>query len=183
MLTSIDKDKFVAAFSVQNHAECSRIIARCLLGDVTRRYGARLRDNFEAEELAQGLFAIVVAEIHALRDPLAVEAWFWQIADRHLINQRKKATREIPVSQPENHVQGRSPILGKASSSVPFEQEERRRFTRGLARLKPTDAAIMALRLAGWTNHKIAELFNVTVDAIKKRAQRAAEVLGRRGNR
>jgi RNA polymerase sigma factor (sigma-70 family) len=168
-----DKKTFIAAFEQGRHNDCVQLVVARLVPVVRRKYEAALRDTYAVDELVQDLLADVIQSLPKLREPAAVSAWFQTCADNHLSTwlRRKKRGRVVTaISNLDHVVDAKTP----RSDSV---WNQRKSLLRGIEKLKATDAAIVAFRMAEWPHERIADLLAISVESAKKRYQRAVKTM------
>ena len=148
-------DERTAAFErlAQEHLDGSYRLARAIMG----RSG-------EAEDAVHDAFETAWSKWHSLRDPARFEAWFGRIVvntcrDRLRRNARRR-TEQLDMTTP-----GHDPLAGA---------EVRDELDRALARLKPDDQIVLALRYyRDLTIDDIAALMDVRPGTVMSRIHRA----------
>lgn len=154
-----DEHERAAAFErlANDHLDASYRLARAILG----RAG-------EAEDVVHDAFETAWRKWPSLRDPARFEAWFGRIVvntcrDRLRRNARRRT--EVLDSDAPGHVPSHDPLAGT---------EDRDELDRALARLKPDDQIVLALRYyRDLTVDDIAALMDVRPGTVMSRIHRA----------
>jgi RNA polymerase sigma-70 factor (ECF subfamily) len=131
----------------------------------------RTRDRSAAQDLAQEalLAAIVALRAGRLRDPEKLSAFVWGTA-RNVINNFVRARRRVPAGEALVDVVG-----AEGSQLQDLESGERLSLvTRALARLEPSERAILQMTLVeGLQPDEITLRLGLTSDVMRQRKCRA----------
>ncbi|MDZ4860492.1 MAG: sigma-70 family RNA polymerase sigma factor [Candidatus Hydrogenedentes bacterium] len=134
---------------------------------------SRLRNPQDAEDAVQESFLKAYRGLNTLREQNQFGAWLAVIV-RNTCNSVGRKNSEVtePISDS---------VAGRETLPAQIERNETRRLVRTrLDQLEESDREILLLHyFAGNSTRDIADLLQITRDAVKKRLQRAREALGR----
>ncbi len=128
---------------------------------------ARLRNQAEAQELAQEVFIHAMTKLEQLRDAQCFLGWLRQITVRMAIN---RLTRRGPVHGAEPEVLQSAPAVGDTPLEQIVRAEQRAEVLGGLKRLKAVDRATLeGFYLQGRSLKQLSREFDVPVGTVKRR--------------
>lgn len=129
-----------------------------------------------SEDLVQLVFYRILRYRHTYRDVGSFTAWMYHIARRTLIDYRRHATATDATME--------NPALELLTDEAPHAadsaatHDETRLLTRAMALLAPEEREILVLaRFQEMPHADIAEVFNISVGAVKVRVHRAMKEL------
>ena len=129
-----------------------------------RLAGAILGRSGEAEDAVHDAFENAWRKWSTLREPARFEAWFGRIVVNTCRDRLRRSTRRR-TEELDGHEPGHDPLAGN---------EVRDELDRALARLKPDDQVVLALRYyRDLTVDDIAELMDVRPGTVMSRIHRA----------
>ena len=131
-----------------------------------------VEDVFLAEDVTQETFLKIGQHADTFRFGSNEKGWIMTIAHHTAIDMLREKKRELPKEEVE--IQGSESISMKEITEKEGEEE----FLRLLGTLKEVDRQIISLHLIGELKHKeIAGVLDMSVDAVKKRYERAIKKL------
>lgn len=152
------------------------------LGELFERHHRRLYGFFfrlaggrgAAEDLVQEVFVRMLKYRHTFRAGAEFGPWMYALARNAATDRWRGRPHELPVEPdaPEPAAEGPHPLDGLVAG------EERSRLRRALGRLAPEKRELLLLARSGELRYeRIAEMFGLTVGAVKVRVHRTMKEL------
>ena len=128
-------------------------------------------DMHDAADAAQSAFTELFANWNAVRSP---RAWLWTVAFRQMLRQHASAGYSFDLP-------GQEPTAAPASVRLELREETQAVLSR-LRRLPLAQRQVLALIYDQFSYSEIAQIMNISQDAVRKNAERArrrmTELLG-----
>lgn len=138
-----------------------------------------LGDHWEAEEVFQEVFIVVLKKIDTFREDSQLKTWLYRIAVNKTINHLKKKKRERKLfdrilSEKENKVE---------KDYIPYSvkrEDQQQYIMKLMACLNSNQRACVVLRsIEGLCYEEIADVLEVKINTVKSRLKRAREKMVR----
>ena len=127
----------------------------------------KMRNQAEAQELAQEVFVHAMRKIAQVRDPRSFPGWIKTVTKRMAIN---RLTRRGPIQKVEDGFLDTAAAAGVTPLESLIRTEQASELHRALDLLKPVDrATLLAFYIRGRTLKQMSREFEVPIGTIKRR--------------
>jgi RNA polymerase sigma factor (sigma-70 family) len=182
-------NRFLCDLRRRKAAAIQRLVNRyesIAINTVRRHLGTRLRERVDSQDLQQDFWVSVIRRIDRLPTIANSQAFrgylrkvaFRQVTKqhrRHLIAERRRLSREVPLSAAGDHRGGGPPARSIDPSDVPENEEDL------LRRLQPhlaeREFAILTKKLDGLSNREIARQIGVDEGSVRRSLRRIAKAV------
>jgi RNA polymerase sigma-70 factor (ECF subfamily) len=175
-------DELITAFRAGDEEALSALVARH--APAVYRFGFKMcGDAEDAKDVLQDTLLAVARGMRDFRGASSLWTWLYAVARSFCIKKRR-ASRFAPketVSLDDLEATAQAPALGRAPDEVASDRELSTLLDQAIAALDPENREVLVLRdIEGLTAPEVAEVLDVSVDAVKSRLHRArAEVRAR----
>jgi len=132
---------------------------------VCRRYASRLVEPAAVDDVVQESLIELLDTVNRLRQPSAARTWLWLIVRKQAERHRRRLRLPLPLD-----LVAEFPALGEGPESILLRTDRDLMVRRALQAAPDPDRRLLVLRYAGdWSDAELADLFDVSPGAIRKR--------------
>ncbi|MBO0691578.1 MAG: sigma-70 family RNA polymerase sigma factor, partial [Acidimicrobiaceae bacterium] len=145
------------------HADSEELVS--VAAPVCRRYASRLVEPAAVDDVVQESLIELLDTVDRLRRPSAGRTWLWLIVRKQAERHRRRLRLPLPLD-----LVAEFPALGEGPESILLRTDQDLMVRRALRAAPDPDRRLLVLRYAAdWTDAELADLFDVSPGAIRKR--------------